>query len=84
MKKNKRELTEVIKNPDAFIRNNAGLVRLLIAVDRAGKKGISTRLVYEQVINSRGYGMEMLEKAAKEDLIKRGDPLPLPKGQRGN
>jgi hypothetical protein len=71
-------------NPDAYIRENTGLVRLLIAVNRAGKRGISTRRVCEQVFNSRSYGLEMLKEAAEKKLITRSDPLPVPKGQRGN
>jgi hypothetical protein len=75
---------EIVSNPDTFIRDHTGLVRLLIAVNRAGKRGISTRRVCEQVFNSRSYGLEMLKEAAKQELITRSTPVPPGKGERGN
>jgi hypothetical protein len=69
----KEEEKEEEFDPDAYIRDNTGLVRLLIALNRS-KEGISTRKVCTQVFNSKGYGWQMLEKAAAQKLIERTHP----------
>jgi hypothetical protein len=67
---------------DEFLRTNAGLVRLLRALDKASPKGLHTRAVCEQVFDSRSYGLVILKRAASLGLIKRYDPVP-PKRKGG-
>jgi hypothetical protein len=69
---------------DAFIRENIGLIRLLIALNREGKRGLATRRVCKQVFNSRSYGIEMLHKAEALGLIKRVGKEPPPPKEKGS
>jgi DNA-binding PadR family transcriptional regulator len=51
-------------------RGNITLIRLLIAVNQAGPKGISTMKLFRE-LGTTGYGQSTLSRAVKEGLIER-------------
>jgi hypothetical protein len=66
--------------PDLLKRGNMGLFRLLIAVNRAGPKGIATYdLLYK--LGSTHHAKAFIKRAEKEGLIKRKVGKPTTPGQ---
>ncbi len=55
---------------DLFARGNVGLARLLVAVNAAGEKGISTNKLLQQ-LNSSNHAQAFLRRAEREGLIER-------------
>jgi hypothetical protein len=57
---------------DDFIRTHYNLVRLLYALQRAGpKKGMSTRVLCDQVFHGRRQGMQVISEAVEGGYVKR-------------
>jgi hypothetical protein len=65
-------MTTIEISASDFIRkDNAGLVRLLQVVQKAGPDGISTRKLCERTFGSRSYGLEVIKRADSAGYITR-------------
>ena len=73
MKKNKKRKpvkSNIVSQDFLFRRGNVGLARLLIAVNAAGRQGISTNRLL-QLLNSTNHAQAFIRRAVKEGLIER-------------
>ena len=68
------------RSPDLLKRGNIGLLRLLIAVNAAGPKGIATYKLLDQ-LGSTHHAKAFIARAEREGLIERPYAEPARPGQ---